>query len=255
MTTPIKQSFVWSCFARDDTPAEKLVSTAASIGYRGVELVEPEYWQLIHDHGLEIAAVTAFPLAPEGLNRRENLPDLERPVRDRLDLAVKWHIPTLLVFSGNRYGVDPDTAAQITAENLRQLAEFAAQAKVTLVLELLNSKLPTRNYEADNSGWGVKVCELVNSPYVKLLYDIFHMQIMEGDIINTIRQRHAYFAHYHTAGNPGRHDLDDTQELNYPPIVRAILESGYQGYLGHEFHPLGDPLLALKAAFDTCDVT
>jgi hydroxypyruvate isomerase len=250
----IKQSFIWSCFYREDTPVETLLSTAAKIGYRGVELVDEPYWQIIRDHGLEIASITAHPLAPEGLNKRENLPDIERQTRDRLEQAVKWNIPYLLVFSGNRYGIDPDTAAAITAENLSKLAPHAEQANVTLVLELLNSKLPTRNYEADHSAWAVNVCQRVNSPNVRLLYDIFHMQIMEGDLINTINQHHAYFAHYHTAGNPGRHELDDNQEINYPPIVRAIAATGYNGYLGHELHPLGDPLKALQHAYDVCNV-
>lgn len=252
--SPIKQSFIWSCFAREDTPPEKLLSTAAQIGYRGVELVDEPYWQMIRDHDLEIVCITGHPLAPEGLNRRENLPDIEQQVRRRLESAVRWNIPYLLVFSGNRYGVDADTTAKITAENLGHLVQWAEQANVKLLLELLNSKLPTRNYEADTSRWGIQVCDLVNSPHVRLLYDIFHMQIMEGDIINTIQKSHAYFAHYHTAGNPGRHDLDETQELNYPPIIRTISATGYTGYIGHEFHPKGDPVQALRYAFELCNL-
>jgi hydroxypyruvate isomerase len=124
---------------------------------------------------------------------------------------------------------------------------------VTLALELLNSKVDHPDYQCDHTAWGVEVCRLVNSPRVKLLYDIYHMQIMEGDIIRTIRQYHPYIAHYHTAGNPGRHELDESQELNYAPIVRALLETGYTGYLGQEFLPLGDPIAALKQAFDLCN--
>lgn len=123
------------------------------------------------------------------------------------------------------------------------------------LLELLNSKVDYKDYRCDKTSWGVEVCRLVNSPRVKLLYDIYHMQIMEGDIINTIRTYHPYFAHYHTAGNPGRHEIDDTQELNYAPIVRAILTTGYDGYSGQEFIPAGDPVAALKYAFDMCNVT
>lgn len=252
--SPIKQSFVWSCFAREDTQPEKLLSTAAQIGYRGVELVDEPYWQMIHDHGLEITSITGHPLAPEGLNRRENLPSIERQVLERLESAVRWNIPYLLVFSGNRYGIAADSAAKITAENLSHLVKWAEQANVMLLLELLNSKLPTRNYQADTSRWGVQVCDLVDSPHIRLLYDIFHMQIMEGDIINTIQQYHGYFAHFHTAGNPGRHDLDNTQELNYPPIVRAISATGHTGYIGHEFHPRGDPFQALQHAFELCNL-
>ena len=121
---------------------------------------------------------------------------------------------------------------------------------MTLVLELLNSKVDHPDYQCDKTLWGVKVCQMVDSPAVKLLYDIYHMQIMEGDIVRTIQDYHPYFGHYHTAGNPGRNDLDDEQEIFYPPIFRAIEATGYDGYIGHEFIPKGDPGAALKAAFD-----
>src|SRR5204862_2449983 len=168
--------------------------------------------------------------------------------------AEQWNIPNRICFSGNRDGLADDSGAEITAENLSRLAKLAENAGVTLILELLNSKVDHPDYQCDKSDWGVKVIKMVNSPRVRLLYDIYHMQIMEGDIIPTIQQNHAYFAHYHTAGNPGRHELDNRQELNYPPIVRAILETGYQGYLGQEFIPQGDPIAGLKQAFDVCDV-
>ena len=123
-----------------------------------------------------------------------------------------------------------------------------------LVLELLNSKVDHQDYQGDHVAWGVEVCRRVDSPAVRLLYDIYHMQIMEGDIIRTIQEYHPYFAHYHTAGNPGRHELDEQQEIYYPPIVRAIQGTGYQGYLGHEFSPLGDPLRSLQQAFALCQI-
>jgi len=222
------------------------------MGLAGVELVEPQFWPLIRDHGLQIVAITGHPLTPEGLNKRENLAVLERQIYERLELAVKWNIPFLLCFSGNRYGVDEETAAKITAENLSHVAQWFKGTDVTLLLELLNSKANNRDYQADHSAWAIKVCEMVDSPSVRLLYDIFHMQIMEGDIIQTIRQGRRYFAHYHTAGNPGRAEIDQSQELNYLPIVKAIVEAGYQGYIGHEFIPKGDPISALKYAFDLC---
>src|SRR5207249_214568 len=128
------------------------------------------------------------------------------------------------------------------------LANIVQDAGVRLLMELLNSKVKDRDYQADHTAWAVKVCQMVDSPHVKLLYDIYHMQIMEGDIITTIREHHSHFGHYHTAGNPGRHDLDADQELNYPAIIRAILATGYQGYVGHEFFPKGDAVAALRAA-------
>jgi len=251
----IRQSFVWDPFARTGIEPEMLVRAAAEIGYAGVELVPQPYWRLIKDHGLAIVSTVGHPLAPEGLNRRENLASIEKEIRINLALAAEWGVPYVLCFSGNRYGMDEVTAAEITAENLHHLIPLAENAGITLVLELLNSKVKGRDYQADKSAWGIKVCEMVNSLRVRLLYDIYHMQIMEGDIISTIRRDHAFFAHYHTAGNPGRSDLDDTQELYYPAIVRAILETGDQGYIGHEFFPKADPITALTAAFQVCNVT
>jgi hypothetical protein len=144
---------------------------------------------------------------------------------------------------------------EITAEGLRLVARAAEEAGITLVLELLNSKVDHKDYQCDRTDWGVRVIQMVDSPRVKLLYDIYHMQIMEGDIIRTIRDSHAHIGHYHTAGNPGRNEIDDTQELNYPAIVRAIAATGYAGYLGQEFVPKGDPVAALRDALARCQVT
>ena len=181
--------------------------------------------------------------------------EVEQELRSNIERAVRWRIPNLICFSGSRGGLDDATGAEITAEGLRRVARAAEDAGVTLVLELLNSKIDHQDYQCDRTTWGIRVCEMVGSPRVKLLYDIYHMQIMEGDVIRTIRDSHAYFGHYHTAGNPGRHDLDEGQELYYPAIMRAILATGYDGYVSHEFIPRGEPVTALKAAFDRCNVS
>jgi hydroxypyruvate isomerase len=160
----------------------------------------------------------------------------------------------LICFSGNRHGLDDATGAEITAETLSAVAPMAEAAGVTLVLELLNSKVDHPDYQCDHTAWGVQVVKAVNSPRVKLLYDIYHMQVMEGDIIRTIQENHPHIAHYHTAGNPGRHELDANQELNYRAIVQAIIATGYTGYLGQEFVPLGDPVAGLRSAFATCTI-
>jgi hydroxypyruvate isomerase len=160
----------------------------------------------------------------------------------------------VIVFSGNRDGLDDKTGAEITAQGLKRLARTAQDEGVTLILELLNSKVDHPDYQADKTIWGVQVCQMVDSPAVKLLYDIYHMQVMEGDIIRTIREHHAYFGHYHTAGNPGRQELDERQELQYKPIIQAIAATGYKGYLGHEFIPTGDPEVALRQAFEICNI-
>ena len=246
----IRQSAAWWCFVPDIMTPEAFVRAAADIGYDAVELVPPEYWPLVKQHGLKIASHGGHRPLEDGLNKRENRDRLTREIEANLKLAVEWEIPNLIVFSGNRSGLDDATGAEVTAENLRGVARQAADAGITLVLELLNSKVDHPDYQCDRTSWGVKVCQMVDVPQVKLLYDIYHMQIMEGDVIRTIQQQHPWFGHYHTAGNPGRSDLDETQELYYPPIFQAIAATGYTGYIGHEFTPKADPAAALKAAFD-----
>lgn len=250
----IKQSVCWWCFASAEMAPQQLLRAAADIGYAAVELVEPEHWPLIKEYGLTIASTNGGLSIEQGLNRREHHEQIEQRLRATIEQAVYWGIPNIIVFSGNRAGLDDKTGAEITAEGLSRVAGAAENAGVTLIMELLNSKVDHKDYECDHTAWGVEVCRMVNSPRVKLLYDIYHMQIMEGDIMRTIRDNHSFFAHYHTAGNPGRHEIDETQELNYPPIIRTILETGYEGYLGQEFIPLGDPLVGLKQAFDLCNV-
>lgn len=249
----IKQSVAWWCFARDPITPEALVRAATEIGYTGVELATQEHWGLIKAHGLRIASAGGHGSIVDGLNRRDQHERIEAELRANIRLAVQWNIPILICFSGSRAGLDDATGAEITAEGLRRVAPMAEEAGVTLILELLNSKVDHPDYQCDRTAWGVEVCRMVESPRVKLLYDIYHMQIMEGDIIRTIREHHPHFAHYHTAGNPGRNDLDDTQELNYPAIMQAIVATGYDGFVGQEFIPRGDPLEALRAAFAVCD--
>ena len=248
----LKQSICWWCFAKDIEP-EKLVKAAAEIGYAAIELVDQQHWPLIKDHGLAISAIGGHGTIIDGLNRRGALGRITGEIEANLELAVKWGIPNLICFSGSHGGLDDVVGAEITAENLRKLAPLAEKAGVTLVLELLNSKVDHPDYQCDTTPWGVKVVEKVASPRVKLLYDIYHMQIMEGDLIRTIEQNHQHFGHYHTAGNPGRSDIDASQEINYPPIISAINATGYEGYLGQEFMPKGDPISALKTAYDICN--
>ncbi len=249
----IKQSLSWWCVEDALTP-EQIVRAAVDIGYAGVDLVGQEHWPLVTEHGLTIAAVSGHGSIEEGLNRRAQHDRIEREITANLELAARWGIPNLIVFSGNRDGLDDAVGAEVTAEGLRRVSRAAEDAGVTLVLELLNSKVDHPDYQADRTAWGVHVCDLVGSPRVKLLYDIYHMQIMEGDIIRTIGDNAASIGHYHTAGNPGRHELDDRQEIQYPPIMRAILATGYDGYVGQEFVPTSDPVAALAQAFTLCDV-
>ena len=249
---PVKQSISWWCFG--DMQPEVLVKAAVEIGYGAFELVGQEHWSLIKDHGLTIASINGHGTIEKGLNRRENRDRILHEIEANLELAVTWGIPNLICFSGNRNSVSDELGAEITAETLRLAASMAEDAGVTLVVELLNSKVDHHDYQCDHTAWGVRVCEMVNSPRVKLLYDIYHMQVMEGDVIHTIQQHHAHFGHYHTAGVPGRHEIDETQELYYPAIVRAIQATGYEGYLGQEFLPTGDPIAALRRAYELCRI-
>ena len=246
----LKQSFSWWCFQNRGIDAAGLINGAADIGYGGVELVEEIHWPAIVDAGLKIISMGGHDSIAEGLNRRENHPRIEKEIRDKIDLAVKWKIPVLICFSGNRHVDSDEDGITICAEGLAPVAAYAEQAGVALAVELLNSKVDHHGYQCDRTSWGVQLCERVGSPAVALLYDIYHMQIMEGDLIRTIRESHRHIAHYHTAGNPGRGPMDDTQEIHYPPVYRAIAETGYRGYVGHEFIPKGDPVKELRIAFE-----
>ncbi len=248
----MQQSLAWWCCTRVGMTPQEIVEAATAIGYAGVELASQEHWPLIAAAGLKIVAERGHASLEDGLNRRANHDRTEREIHANLDLAVKWGIPVLICFSGNRDGLDDAEGAKVTAAGLARVAEAAEQAGVTLALELLNSKVDHPGYQCDRTAWGLEVIRAVGSPRVRLLYDIYHMQIMEGDVIRTIREHHTAFGHYHTAGNPGRSDLDDAQELQYPAIVRAIAATGYDGYIGQEFIPKGDPVAALRHAFTVC---
>ena len=234
--------------------ARELMSAAKRIGYAAVELLPRELWDAARETGLAIASHGGHASLTDGLNRRENHAPIEAEIRAMLNLAAQYRIPNLICFSGNRRGLDDEAGAQNTADGLRRVAGAAEDKGVTLVLELLNSKVDHPDYQCDHMVWAARVVRAVGSPRVKLLYDIYHAQIMEGDVIRTLRSHLDLIGHVHTAGNPGRHDLDDAQELNYPPILRALVDAGYSGYVGQEFVPKGDPVQALEAAYRLCDV-
>jgi hydroxypyruvate isomerase len=245
----ISQSVAWWCFVPEKLTPEHFVRAVAEAGFKAVELVPPEYWSLVKDHGLAISAIAAHLPLTIGLNRRDLHERLEEEIRTSLANAQRLGIPSLICFSGNRSGLKDDAGAEITAEGFARVAPAAEAAGIDLALELLNSKVDHPDYQADHTAWGVQVCRAVGSPRVKLLYDIYHMQIMEGDVIRTIRSSKDYISYYHTAGNPGRGDLDQHQELYYPAILKAIKETGHTGYITHEFVPKGDPIAALKSTF------
>jgi hydroxypyruvate isomerase len=190
----------------------------------------------------------------DGLTKRSNHDRIEAELRKSIELAAEHSIPGLICLSGNTQPYQTDREAiEAVADGLRRAAPYAEKLGINLNLELLNTKVDHPGYACNHTAWGMAVLERVGSPKVKLLYDIYHMQIMEGDVIRTIRQHIKYIGHFHTAGNPGRHDMDETQELNYAAICNAIAEAGYTYYLGHEFTPKGDKIEALRQTFAVCN--
>lgn len=254
----IKQS-VCLPMVRGNMGVEKVVAMCAGIGFPAVEIWGrdqdfDEILAAVKKHGLVLASMCGHQSLGDGLNKRSNHDRIEAELRESIDIAARHRIPGLICFSGNRQPFQDDAdALETIAEGLRRVAPYAEKKGVNLNLELLNSKVDHAGYWCDHTFLGAAVCERVNSPRVKLLYDIYHMQIMEGDVIRTIRENVRWIGHFHTAGNPGRKDMDDTQELNYAGICRAIAAAGYQYYVGHEFSPKGGAAEALKAAFLQCD--
>ncbi len=255
----IKQSICYPLFKPDDMSLDALFETAAEIGYAAVELWAREedfsdVVALAQKNGLAVASMTGHASLPDGLNKRANHDRIEAELRTSIDIAAEHGIPGLICFSGNRLPYQSEIEAiEAVADGLRRVAPYVEEKGINLNLELLNSKINHPGYQCDHTAWGVAVCERVNSPRVKLLYDIYHMQIMEGDIIRTIRENIQWIGHFHTAGNPGRNDLDETQELNYAAICQAIAKTGYDLYVGHEFRPKGDGVAALRQTFAICD--
>jgi hydroxypyruvate isomerase len=249
-----RQSVSWWCLVPSQLSPQQLVRAAAEIGYAAVELLPEEHWRLARDHGLSIASINGHDSIIDGLNQRANHARIVRELETNIAAAETWQIANLICFSGSRGELNDANAIEATAEGLAQVARRAEDAGVTLALEVLNSKVDHPDYHADRTAWAVEVCRQVGSPAVKVLYDIYHMQIMEGDIIRTIRDNFAYIGHFHTAGNPGRHEFDETQELYYPAICRAIADLGFQGFLAHEYTPTRDPLETLDKMMRLCEV-
>jgi hydroxypyruvate isomerase len=247
----IKQSICRWCYGR--IKLEKLCEIAKALGYQSIELLLPPEIKVVKKAGLTCAVVGGADIA-RGLNRKENHDRIVKQLTERLDFAAAESLPNVICMSGNREKMDDETGLKNCLVGLKRVIGLAEKKKVTLIMEGLNSRIDHKDYMYDRTSWGVELCKRLGSESFKLLYDIYHMQIMEGDIIRTIRDNHKYIAHYHTGGNPGRHEIDETQELNYPAIVKAIVASGYKGFLGQEFIPTRDPVKSLAQAFRLCDV-
>ncbi|MBI4607108.1 MAG: TIM barrel protein [Planctomycetes bacterium] len=249
----IRQSVCKWCYNKFNISVEELARNAAAIGLKSVELIGPDDWPAIRKHGLICAMAPSHPLH-KGLSHVEEHDECLALIRKSVEAAAEAGFPNVITFSGNRRGLPDDAGIENCVKALKSVMGFVESKKVTLCMELLNSKVDHKDYQCDKTAWGVEVVKRVDSPRFKLLYDIYHMQIMEGDVIRTIRENHPYIGHYHTGGNPGRNEIDETQELNYAAILRAIAETGYQGYVGQEFIPTRDPMTSLRQAYRICDV-
>src|SRR5262245_9382348 len=247
----IKQSICRWCYSR--MPLPKLAEVAKKLGYSSIELLSPKEALVVKEAGLTCAMMGGADIA-NGLNRKENHERIVKRVTDHIEFAAAEGLPNVICMSGNRKGLDDEKGLATCAEGLKRVVGLAEKKKVTVCMEGLNSKVDHKDYMYDRTTWGVELCKRVGSERFKLLYDIYHMQIMEGDIIRTIRTYKDYICHYHTGGCPGRNEIDETQELNYPAIVRAILDTGYKGYLGQEFIPKRSPIASLAEAYRICDV-
>jgi hydroxypyruvate isomerase len=249
----IRQGACPGAFGRK-MPFEKRCELAVKLGLQAMDFITPDKWKALKGYGLE-CSLTPCNKLQKGLNHVENHAECLANIRESIKLTSEAGFKNVICFSGNREGISDEEGIKNCVIALKQVAGLAEQHKVTLCMELLNSKVNHPDYQCDRTHWGAEVCKQVGSPSVKLLYDIYHMQVQEGDIIATIRKYYEYIAHFHTAGVPGRNDLGDTQELNYPAIMRAILDLGYKGFVVHEYSPKHDPAdVALEKAVAICDV-
>ncbi|HWR53782.1 MAG TPA: TIM barrel protein [Bryobacteraceae bacterium] len=251
----LKQAATRGCFGRGKT-LEQVAQEAAKLGLKGLDLIGPKDWPTLKKFGLiPTMAPAGGHSLPNGINDPANHAKAEAGVRQFIDEAAAAGAPNVIVLSGNRRGMSEEQGAENCATFLNKVKAQAEDKGVTICLELLNSKVDHPDYQCDHTAWGVDVMKRVNSPRVKLLYDIYHMQIMEGDLIRTIKANIQYIGHFHTAGNPGRNEIDlSNQEINYRPIALAIVEAGYTGYLAHEYSPKKDPLESMAEAMRICDV-
>jgi hydroxypyruvate isomerase len=252
----IQQSVIHWCFK--PMSVEELANHAARMGLKSVELVAPENWPTLKKLGL-ICAISSSHGFTKGFAHKEEHAECLETLRKQIDLTSEAGFPNIITFSGFRRGISDEEGTKNMVDGLKQIVGHAEKKKVTVCLEMLNSRVNIEmkghpDYFCDKIEMAVEVCKRIGSERMKVLFDIYHVQIMEGDIISRIKQFHPYIGHYHTAGVPGRNELDDTQEINYVPIMKAIAETGYKGYVGQEFIPTRDKALALNEAVKLCDV-
>lgn len=248
----LKQSVCRWCYK--DVQLEDLAKECVRLGLVGIDLLTAEEWPVAQKYGLTVTMGSGVCTISDGINRVENHDKIKANLRDLMAKAKAAKVPNLIIFSGNRKGMGDEQAWDNSAKFLKEVKAEAEDKEINIVMELLNSKVNHKDYQCDRTAWGVELCKRAETPRFKLLYDIYHMQIMEGDVIRTIKENIQYFAHFHTGGVPGRNEIDTSQELFYPAIVKAILDTGFKGYFAHEFIPKRKPLESLDEATTLCDI-
>ncbi len=240
----------------DDIPLDELCAGVKKIGFSAIDLVGPADWPTLQKHGIFSSMCNGAEISlTKGWNHTEYHPTLIKSYTEHIDLVAKAGYKNLICFSGNREGMDAETGWKNCVDGLKQIIGQAEKQGVIIHMELLNSKIDHHDQQCDNTKWGIELVKRIGSENFKLLYDIYHMQIDEGDVIRTIQDGHPYFGHYHTGGVPGRHEIDETQELYYPAIMKAIVATGFKDYVAQEFIPAKeDKLKSLKEGVKICDV-
>ena len=248
----LKQSVCRWCYSK--IPVEDFARECARLNVQSVDLADPKEWSVYKRYGLVPTMIGGGTTISDGFNRKENHEGIAARFRESVNRGLENGAPSIIVFSGNRRGMSDEEGLENCLIGLKQVMPIAEDKNLLVCMELLNSKVDHKDYMCDHTRWGVELVKRVGSPNFKLLYDIYHMQIMEGDVIRTLKDNLQYIGHLHTGGNPGRNEIDESQELNYKAISKAVVEMGYKGYMAHEFIPKRDPIASLGQAMDLCDV-
>ena len=249
----LQQCVTRGCFGRGKN-MEDMAKAAAEVGAVGFDLISPPDFPILKKYGLLPTMIPGGSTIPDGVNDKALHNGIEKRMMEAIDAAATAGAPNVIALAGNRKGRGDEEGLANSVIFFNRIKKYAEDKNVTINLELLNSKVNHPDYQCDHTSWGVEVCKQVNSPKVRLLFDIYHMQIMEGDIIRTIQKNIQWIGHFHTAGNPGRHEMDDTQEMNYKGIAKAIADLGYKGYIAHEYSPTRDALTSLEETFKMFEV-
>lgn len=250
----IKQSVCGGCLRKAKIPNEERAILVKKMGILGRDLVGRGDWSLLKKHDLVATMVSGAGSIRNGLNNKSMHAKFLEDFKKNIKAAAEYKWPNVICMAGDRKGIADDEGMDNCQTILKEAAKIAEDNEVTICMELLNSKVNHPGYMCDKSAWGFELCKRVGSPRFKMLYDIYHMQIMEGDLIRNIRDNIQHIGHFHTAGNPGRHELDDSQEIYYPAVMRAIADTDYKGYVAHEYSPVHDPIESLIQAVKACDV-